>query len=399
MKIKLPFFLLLFGFSIISHSQKARIQDYCILDTTFSFNVPNKFFRDDLAIEIYNEDVWIYIPGKRTDTLDFIRINLRTFEKKNFHCPFPSMYFKVDGPVSVDLSVSDDFMCLSFDGAHKLIVLNRNKNKLKLKEIIPIKEHVEKHFIKGDYLFFAKNYNFHKNDSPTKTTIGKYNLVTGFLEETVHPKFEAIEFSHFSPNQWIDFSTDYTLFAQTVRPEFVLYNNQLKMIDTLRYYNPNAGNSFSSEEFQRLTANVNGGKPMIYALEGLEDTLCRVEAVYFLNNNTFIVQNKTNSGQKKNRQRSIDVWKKNKNGQFEFVKGGIIDTSFDLTAFISKKNYPVQLNYNNNKFGGGKLVQWKFDAPIDMTNKTVKQIQAEAEDYYMENDDTYVLKIFSLNGL
>lgn len=383
-------------------AQNDIIQNYLSLDTTFSFPLKNQFFRDDISLAINKDELWIYFPGQRDDTLDFVVINLNNFNQKKLSCVFPVMYLKVDGPISSDLSVSENYICLALDGAQKIIVIERKRNRLNLKEIIPFtKERAVFHYIVGDYIYFAKNYNYHPNDSRTTTSIGKYNLRTGYLENIIHPTFDAIEFSHFKPNNWIDFNGGSTIFSQTVRQEFLIYDSNLELVQMINNGRPAEWNSYSALKFEETLEGVSAGKSVINALEKMADTLCRVEEVRFLDHNTFIVINKTNGKYQDQVYRSVDVWKRIGNGKFTLFKKNIMDFGFKKSDLVTKSNYPIQLQYYSNTWGSGKLVQWRFDAKIDMLNKTLAESQNEAEQFYMDmsNQEVYLLKIFSIHDL
>lgn len=383
-------------------AQNDRIQNYLTLDTTFSFPLKNKFFRDDICLSINNDELWVYFPGQRDDTLDFVMIDLNNFNQNKLSCVFPTMYLKVDSPISSDLSVSQNFICLALDGGQKIVVIERKRHQLNLQQIIPFaRERVDLHHLFGDYLFFAKNYNYHPNDSKTKTSIGKYNLKTGYLENIIHPTFDAIEFSHFKPNNWIDFHGGLSLFSQTVRQEFIIYDPLLNAIQSITNGRPSEWNKYSPLKFAEILEGVTPGKSVIYALEKMADTLCRVEDVRFLDNSTFIVINKPNGKVEGQTYRTVDVWKRTTGGQFILFKKDIMDFGFNKADLVTKSNYPIQLQYYSNTWGSGKLVQWRFDAKIDMLNKTLAASQNEAEQFYMDmsNQEVYFLKIFSIHDL
>ena len=381
--------------SSFSFGAEESIQDLFTLDTIITIPQSN-LYRDKINLTCFEDEIWIYTPGKRDDTLDFTVINTKTKACKYLFCPFPSMYFKISDPSSTDISVSAKFITIFMPSDKQLFVIERKKNRIKLKAIIPIKEDLDFLTLKGDELYFAKHYNFHPNTSDKKTMMGKYNLITNQLERFIVPDFKNIEFSHFNPKHWVDFGDKLNFFSQTTEYKINIYNNNLDCVDSILRFKKD-WSATSQDQLNKVYELKSSSKSLINLLEPFEDEITRVEAIYQMNDEFLFVVWIPPFHKKNNYYRKLDVWKKNKEGKFELVKENLLDAKFSLSDTITKSNFPIRMNFNTNYFYSNKLIQWKFGTGVDPLNRTQKEVYALNEEYSMGNDEKYVIKIFTIN--
>lgn len=395
MKTTLKQIIISFIFLCSVDASCQNIQRFFNLDTIINIPIPNSF-KDKIVNTCYNNELWVYIPGKRSDTLDFMVINLENHSIKEVFCPFRSMYFKISNPTARDFSLSKNTMCISFSD-NSVMVIDRNKYQLKIRELFPTTEYLVFIQLKGDKLFYAKHYNAHPLSSATKTVLGKYNIKNRNVK-SINPKFDHIEFSHFSPNKWVSFGNQYNVFSQTSSYKIDIYDNELNVIDSIKHIKSD-WKKINEDTLDHIISQKTSAKSLIYLLEPIEDTLCRIESVYLLNDNILLVSHIPPHQKKNNYSRKIDIWKKGKENKFSLLKENIIDAKFESTAIITKDNFPIGLKYHNNVFHNNKLIQWKFGATINPLGLTQSEFENKKDTYYIENDDVYVIKIFSTKTL
>ncbi len=380
-----------FVFVIFSFRSNAKdLHDFINLDTILY--MPATIYKDKLAMAGNSNEIWFYVPALREDTLDFEVINLSNYSRRTVSCPLPSMYFKIRTPQPYSFDVSDQFICLFV--YRTLILIERQGDLLKLKSLTPINESIDFMKIKGDLLYFGKHYNSHPNDSPMKTVMAMYNLKTEVLEEIISPKFNHIEFSHFERNKWVDFTDGLNIFSQSTSYSFNLYDDQLNLIDSLTYKKKD-WHQIDPAYFNEILKQHSSAKSLIELLRPLEDTLKRIELVYFVNNHTLIIEHSLFDKQLDRKIRKVDIWTKNDGAKFALKHEDLEDLFNIHDQKITIQNYPIALYNNQNLFYDNKLCQWNFGTPIYPIGLTYDQIKPLSEDYIINNDQVYVLKFFN----
>lgn len=394
-KTVLSIAILLISLSALS---KDRVQDVFILDTLLSFSKGSPY-DDDLSLAFDNNQLWVYTPGVRKDTLDFKIIDLETRELRKATCLFPSMYFKINNPESTDMAISKDYICLFFSGKDILAIIKRKKDKLFLSKLVPVKEEFEFFELKNNCIFFAKHYNYHPKSSPRKTVMGRFNIKTGALEKLIIPPFKNIQFSHFNPNKWVSFGEKFNCFSQTTDYNIKIYDNELNLHDSISLKKKESWKSVAQSDIDVLLNAKVGAKDIIALLEPIEYEYSRIERIYQVRDDLLYVVWIPEFYKKNNYYRKIDIWKGDQKGHFTLMHENLLDAQLQLDKTISNEYFPVRMNFHSNYFYQDKMVQWKFGTGIDPIGKTLNELYQQEDDYYIENDSKYVVKIFSVSEL
>lgn len=183
--------------------------------------------------------------------------------------------------------------------------------------------HAKNILLTKNLLKFGWCYNNHPKSTPHKTFIYTKNLILD-KDTFINPDFEGIQITHNSPNNFVDFTTDYTLFANAYNYDIAIYDNDLNTVGK-------ADKSFPttvSKSFLSSISTYNQPQDIFPDLRKGEKEFCRIWIAKFNTDTSFYVlyskpRKFADTLNPDNFQFYFDFWKKDKNGQWVLAKADI----------------------------------------------------------------------------
>ena len=379
-----------------------NIKSFIKLDTLFNtgIQIDNRdVSTNDVKIKILEDCAWIYYPNwKENDSIHFLKINLKTHKKEVVNINLPGISFKVASPVIIDFDINKNALVVYFS-SNSFSYFKNTKNGYVFDFIEPLQGSFSAiRLLPEDQLLIYNNYNSHPKDNPDRTILHVYDCKNHKIIYTNKPRFNAIQFSHFSPNQWLDVSSKNIVFAQTTSYSMAFFNFKL-----------NVTNNFMSKEKNWVYADtirikaLESVKPALNAkgfienLMPMEDSVCRIEAVYFLNDTKLLVRKIPANAKQKNRIRTYDILVLDANSNSWKISHHDIVDIIDPTVILTKDNFPVNSVYHNVTFSENYFVKLlpRF-TPIQF-NKTYQENKDNEEKAMGTVTPELYIQIFKAN--
>ncbi len=234
-----------------------------------------------------------------------------------------------------------------------------------------------------------------------------YDLNTNKIIYSVYPEFDNIEFSYFSPKNWIDFYKGKSILSQTTKYQIFLFDSTLKQVKVFKREEiPNwvsfkPTNLFDSAKLT-LQPNEYGQVDISYVLEYLNQyirKISRIETVNFISEKHIMVMHYSPSPQKtadKPVIHSTDIWDIDSD---KLIKSDLKIKEFSPSEKLSKNNFP--LFYQENMIflpEVKKLVVLRLGAKYDKyLNIKYLELNKQEDQYLLENEPIIQVLIYSIN--
>jgi hypothetical protein len=101
-----------------------------------------------------------------------------------------------------------------------------------------------------------------------------------------------------------------------------------------------------------------GGKEWIDLLGPMQDSVSRIEAVYFLDKKTILVRKIPAYSKAKNHERLCDIWTKDDHG-WQMKQFNLYDRKASPDSKIEKSNFPVMSRLGSTDFNANNFVKIK----------------------------------------
>ncbi len=251
-------------------------------------------------------------------------------------------------------------------------------------------EHV-RHLTKSQFLFHSI-YNYHPDENQYNTNFAIYDAERDAIINAIHPDLPCIGFSHLT-SSWVANSKTKIAVASPCGYKIFLYDFKLKMLDSIVLNNPQNWNNLPDNTipFETNPSKIHP-KILIDKLIKLNDTISRIEKIFFPDENTLLISS-FNGKNNKNAKR-IDVWNiKTKPyliSSFENQKINFYDTdTINYSSLPIPLNSPEYLSVNNYS-----LYAINEEDYFPENNILYKDYKNSKEIYYENHDPQYSIAIY-----
>jgi hypothetical protein len=393
---KYIFGLLFLVFSSFTFSQNIPFQ----LDTIIQIN---KKDYDPLINSIcasYNNSIYIPKEDRLKDIVEncIFKINLGTkkIDSLTFVLPLISLHSPQLEIKSV--AVNDNYIVIAcFNMA---ILLERSTNTTyKFRNVIPyFPQHFQRCFLSNDTICFSAYYNSNSKDSFAKSMLAIYSIKENCFVDNYLPNYDAIEYTHFHPNNYIDFKRNKFIISEALNFNFRLIDIGFDTTN-IKYlsYKPKLWNPISSKKIQELSAKIpkNNVKVLIDSLSYIDTLYSRIQSVKFITDSKIFVSYKTQKNKDQKSQFFFEILEFNGNKiESKFTLGQSLKLKDD--EIITKEKFPSFFQYNTVNFESNHLFYCNSASNIYPINLTQKKYDELQEEYYSNASGKVSLYLFKL---
>lgn len=344
MKTLAVLFLVLYP--TLLYQQNKSITSFVKLDTIINLQIIcdyDQLNEDDLKLQLLGDKVWIFYPNwTENDSLHYLTVDVKTKELREHNLYVPSLSFKTNSPIIKHFHVTDSGLVVLFSN-NVYIYFKKIKGNYEFSFIEPLSNTMESVYcLNSKTLLFANMYNSHPKSNPDPVVFKLYDINQKKIVRSLVPKFDAIEFSHFSPSHWLSVYGNSVLISQTANYKFTVYDGALEKKEDI-ISKPDSSWIYADTTFIRVARNMKprkGGKEWIGLLSPMQDSISRIEAVYFLDKKTILARKIPAYSKAKNHERLYDLWVKDAQG-WQIRQSNIYDRRASPDSKIEKNNFPV----------------------------------------------------------
>lgn len=252
-----------------------------------------------------------------------------------------------------------------------------------------------------NHIIGGRIYNRDKNDHEKNSIIHSYRLKEDTLikETSFNPPFDNVEFSHFSPSDWIATNGTEIAISQTTSYQIDIFDTSGKHKYVITQQKPEWV-FMDSKKLKRLRKNLPEHQPgiLIDSLKYDNDKLIsRIEGVWFVNDKLLALRYYIVDTISKKRLRYFDLYEI-RESEAILSKRELIDFKFpvDIHKLVTKDNYDMMTWNYLNFIGSNEIVILRNYTPVTYLGKEWTEGKKEEEKYYNEHDPIMSLLIFKL---
>ncbi len=170
------------------------------------------------------------------------------------------------------------------------VLFIRKNNRYEFRKVLSVGHYVESiEELNHSTAVLYTCYNYHPNDQAYTTSISTLDLRSGILIKTIHPKISGIEFSHLIHN-WITITKNKIAFCEPLKFQVNFYNSQLL---NFKSYNIEPANWVNANLDSLLNSfSILNVKSSISNILAMDDSICRIEKIYWVNKHKLLVSYK-----------------------------------------------------------------------------------------------------------
>jgi hypothetical protein len=189
--------------------------------------------------------------------------------------------------------------------------------------------------INKDKIFCGFLGDYSQKTDSSKLRLAVYDLkIKKFTALKEDKSFKGIEFTHFT-HSFIDSRKSEVAVANTMDYKIFFYDEELKLKDSITKF---IGNWNESKNLI-LDKKYEGDQlSMLEDLSNIDDTIYRVEKIYYLNDSTLLVSYKSPS-KSSEKFRTIDVWQKQKNKWQNIINNQRLNYNFNSNDSVSIQTF------------------------------------------------------------
>ncbi|WEK21309.1 MAG: hypothetical protein P0Y49_09165 [Candidatus Pedobacter colombiensis] len=241
-----------------------------------------------------------------------------------------------------NMSVTKDYLIIPCSDRHRIFKKTTPSTYEEIVAFEATNTHLTQTFGLGNDKFLGAGlYNFHPKDDIAKFKLIVYDIPKKKIDQQFATNdYEGIEFTHL-PNRLIDSRNKITAVASTLEYKILFYNDQLSLKDSIKK------NVVDWKHFNKKTDPQKYGtyaKSLITDFLVIDDTVSRIEKIFFLNDSSLLVSYKS-PGASKTDLRSIDVWqyKRSCSCWINIVSGQEMTFLRKPTDIVSKETFKPNL--------------------------------------------------------
>ncbi|MCC5944062.1 MAG: hypothetical protein JJT94_03955 [Bernardetiaceae bacterium] len=412
MKTLLLVFSVFLGFSIHTQAQEETdFQSLFRLDTIMNISYPSSEIHISTASSRSYFWVLSFSPyGEGIEEVNLIRIDKNSYERSDFTIPLDSMITWV--AYQYVYATDDRFY---FVGDKYLFTVDVNQKQILSKKSVA---HLNGGSILGvlglfdDKFVFAEHYNFTGTEDEPHPSAPTYLALTdkeGEISKEIVPPFRGIECSHFGTNIWASFNQKNAIaFGDAQHYKITFYDKNLIAYDSIVHKKKHEDWITIPDAILDTASTLLKTSELMGYLRMKEYKHSRIAWLKFVDAHTLSVIWYSKMQEDKSKIPYIDIWKY-KDGAWQVSQQNIkmkqFDRSEESKEAIHKDNYPFYFLANSdNALEVEPLSETTYRLWLISPSESVwkgrydypnfKAYHDEKEEFMIENDAVYQLKIF-----
>lgn len=329
---------------------------------------------------------------KAAGVLTVHRVNLTSGKQDSILIPIPA---EVKINFQPFICLTKEYMILTDDERSEIyrFLSEGNSYVFQNKVLLPPNSNGRKVIAITDKMFLVSSfYNYHPADNTNNSNIGIYDAENDTLINFSHPEMPCIGFSHLI-SSWITATDNLIALASPCGYKIRLYDSHLNPVDSIMY---KPGRRWNDLEGNKLPCESDPSKIhpkiLIDKLLLLQDSVSRIEKIFFVNNSTLLV---SSTAENKNRRR-IDLWKTS-----DLKKPFYTNESYALenesADTIRPADRPLPLfNAINIAFRNNKIYTFNEESFFPFQTTTVTEFNDEKNKYYEDHEPEYSIVVYRL---
>lgn len=375
----------------------------CIkLDTIISSGIKIDYkdvHPSDVIMKIYKDDVWLFYPNwADNDSIHFVKINLKSHKREKINLYFPSASFKTPNPNIKSFDLNDSALAIIFTN-NSFAYFTIKKSNFEFSFIEPLSFSYNQIFVLNKNQVLITNlYNTHPYGNPDISVINLYDCIKKKLVKIIKPNFTAIPFSHFAPNNWLDVNDTKIIFTQTSTYDATCYDFKLNKTSNYSFKEKNW--TFADTTYIKGLCSVKpriNAKDLIEMLSPMEDSVSRIEAVYWIGKDKLLVRKIPANNKLNGRQRFYDILELDKSNKWIKRNENITDKKIHDNEVCSKSNFPIKSVEYKNDFTDKYFVKLSTRFYNYEYGKTFDELKKKEESALGKKEPELFIEIFNCN--
>jgi hypothetical protein len=402
--------LLFFAGNTFNKAYCQELKSMFTLDTIVYLNnlpIKNIHLKTNSLITDNDNEIVIHLFNRfKSDSFFFTVINKKeNYKLKYINAYSPKLKEDIYSSEASSISANDNYIVVSYFkklAFFKIIKLNNMIVDIVFYKSFDVPETFKFLKLTNDgNLNCGFIYNRSRKNLIDNTLIISYKFENDTLTQKyiLNPYFENVEFSHFSPNNWIASNSNYLAFSQTTKYEVSFYNNKGEYL--FKINNPKANwveiNKNRIENIKKFVP-INYPGLMIDSLRTLNDNnISRIEGIWFISNDIFFLRYFHYDSLSKMKIRYFDKYLITSNGAI-LLDSNLNDGRFPIkiNENVTKDNYDIHSWNYVNYFSNKKILILKNFANIVYLNRSWIEIKKDEEAYYGNNNPIPSLLIYNM---
>lgn len=354
------------SFFLFFINRPSNAQNVAFLDTVIS--IPKAAINE-------SSPHWLVSAKQWGDTLRYVYQS-----KKYIHfitlCPNGSKYFHQENKIKLKRIGNKDIYVRSFDyRGNKLYLLTFLKIievDLSNGEILKTINcnRVENIFLYKKYIFGIAYYNRHRSSCPYKVALFKYHLQNSNCIDSLYLDLPFLEYTHFAPNELIDFNGEEFVFARFDCLGFTRVSTDLKNIKTDSFAMPNWVRP-SKKLSDKILEKANTS-PLLWKLLDEENNgrISRLDYINYLNDSSMILRWLALPKDWKYSTRKLGIAKRREGRWYMDSTFWEIPLKIQMEAPVSKVGFPLMSGNYATTYTENRIYQFKIHLPYEFNEKT-----------------------------
>lgn len=285
-----------------------------------------------------------------------------------------------------NIAVSDDYIGMTFDSLY----LFKLSSGLNLFRTVNGYHNNNISFCGDGNIFIYKNYNNHPLDDSVNTKFVLYNIDQDRVAAYTRPVFNYVCYTHLVGN-YMDVADGLIAFTQTMPYEIDFFStkNLQKLADLKGEQFINDSKTLNTiDSLHKDLVKTNEMKRVLYAVMK-DDSIIRIEKIYFLDDNTLLVSKTIPKSNYK--KRMLDVWKyENKKWQ-RIIYNQQYETEKSDEYMITEESLPLNLTFSNRSISADhNLFVVSSKVPPSM-GIMLSEYKKNMDSYYENHDINYFI--------
>ena len=379
-----------------------NISTYVKLDTIISsgINIDYKdIYPNDVKMKIYKDNLWLFYPNwADDDSIHFVKINLKNLKRENINLYFPSASFKTPNPNISNFDLNDSALAIMFTN-NSFAYFRSKKSNFVFSFIEPLSHSYNQIFVLNKNNVLINNlYNSHPYDNPDPVILRLYDCKNKKLIKTLKPNFTSIQFSHFAPNNWLDVNDKKIVFFQTISYDGTMFDFDLNRTGSLNFKENSW--AFADTTYIKGLSVVKprvNAKNLIEILSPMEDSVSRVEAIYWIGKDKLLVRKIPANNKIKERQRFYDILFLDKTNNWIKIQENITDIKINDNEVCTKTNFPIKSVEYKNDFTDKYFIKLSTRFYNYEFGKTYAELKKKEEGALGKKEPELFIEIFKCN--
>lgn len=395
-------FFIIFVFFAHHLFSQLDISTFVKLDTIIPSGIKIDYadiYPNDIEMKIYKNDLWLFYPSwTEDDTLHLVKINLQNIKREEVKLYLPSISFKTPIPNVRSFDVNDSALVLMFTN-HSFAYFTLKKSKFVFSFMEPMAYSYNQFLLLDNgHILISNSYNSHPFDNPDHVSLNLYDCKQKKWIKTLTPNFNSIQFSHFSPYHWVSVANKKIILSQTVNYSATCYDFNLNKINDYAFHDKSwvYADSIYIKGLASVKPRINA-KDLIDRLSPMEDSVSRIEAVYWIGKEKLLVRKIPANNKINKRQRFYDILILNKSNEWIKVHENITDKKTDADEICAKNNFPIQSVYDKNSFSDKYFVKLSTRFYNYEFGKTYSELKKKEDEAIGKKIPELFIEIFKAN--